>query len=155
MVLNHLALGQVVNHLARFGRYAYWPTWVMTWPIPDLRLDFEIDLVRSKSTCVELSRRGEHDGVIFVFISFISKKWPMKNHIRENDNFSFDIWLPLDPNLLTLGQIWLEKVTGALRELFWIFPAYHTFGDNGDYLQKNTIFSNFDLWWPLVTSILT
>ena len=73
----------------------------------------------------------------------------MKNHIRENDNFSFDIWLPVDPNLLTLGQIWWEKVTGALRELFWILPAYHTFGDNGDYLQKKKYFLKL---WPLVAS---
>ena len=38
---------------------------------------------------------------------------------------------------------------------FQIIPTYNTFGDNSECLQKIVIFSKFELWWPLVTSILT
>ena len=39
----------------------------LTWP--DLRSNFQIDLQRSKCTCFEPARRGEHGGVIFIFVS--------------------------------------------------------------------------------------
>ena len=74
----------------------------LTWP--DLRSNFQIDLLRSKSTCSEPARRGEHDGIIFIFVSPISKKVLMKNRIREKTIFF--IWWPLEPKLLKLGQIW-------------------------------------------------
>ena len=38
---------------------------------------------------------------------------------------------------------------------FLILPSYHTFGDNSDCWQKSAIFSKFDLWWPMVTTIMT
>ena len=46
------------------------------WPALDLdlRSNFEIDLSRSNSTCSEPARRGEHVGIIFIFISLIHKK---------------------------------------------------------------------------------
>ena len=43
----------------------------------------------------------------------------------------------------------------AIQCFFRILPSYHTFGDNSECLRKTAIFSKFDLWWPLVTSILT
>ena len=46
----------------------------LTWPWPDLRSNFEIDPSRSKSTCFEPARQGEHDGAIIIFyISHIKK----------------------------------------------------------------------------------
>ena len=36
---------------------------------------------------------------------------------------------------------------------FRVLASYHTSGR--DCLRKNAIFSKFDLWWPLMTSILT
>ena len=46
----------------------------LTLILPDLKSNFQIDLSRSKSTCFEPAWRGEHDGVIFIFVSPISKK---------------------------------------------------------------------------------
>ena len=47
----------------------------LTWPWPDLRLNFQIDLSTSKSTFFEPAQRGEHDGVISIFVSPISKSY--------------------------------------------------------------------------------
>ena len=62
----------------------------LTLTCPDLRSDFEIDLSRSKRICPESARRGEHDGVIFIFISLLSKSFQWKTISVNNDNFSFD-----------------------------------------------------------------
>ena len=45
--------------------------------------------------------------------------------------------------------------TESYPMLFPIFPSYHALGDNSDCLRKIAIFSKFEFWWPLVTSILT
>ena len=39
--------------------------------------------------------------------------------------------------------------------LFLIIPSYHTFGENAIVGGKITIFSKVEIWWHLVTSILT
>ena len=90
----------------------------MIWPWPDLdlRSNFQIGLSKLKSICLKPAWRGKHDGVIFIFVSPISKKViNEKKHLREKRQFFF--WWPLEPKLLTLGEIWLGNVTGAWGEL--------------------------------------
>ena len=111
-------------------------------------LDF--DLSRSKSTCFEPIRRGKHDGVTFIFVSVISKKQSMKNHLREKRQFF--IWWPVEPKLLSLRQIWSENGAMASRQIsnvFLILPSYHTLGVNSRCLWKNIYFLKT---WSLVTS---
>ena len=130
---------------------AYWPSWAMIWPWPGLRSNFEIDLWMSKGVCFKLVQWGEHDGVIFIFVSLMSKKvinekpFPWKTIIFH--------LMTSETQLLTLGQIWLKKVAKAWRELpnalFKFFLAtYHTWGDNSDWLEKNCYFLKI---WHLVT----
>ena len=45
-------------------------------------------------------------------------------------------------------------IKGALQ-CYRILPSYHIYGDNSDCLRKNAILSQFDLWWPLASSVLT
>ena len=73
----------------------------LTWP--DWRSNFQIDLSRSKSTCFEPAWRGEHDGVIFIFVSPISK-----NFINERPSPWKTIFylMTSGAKILTLGQIW-------------------------------------------------
>ena len=54
-----------------------------SWPDLVLMSNFEIDLSRSRGTCFEPARQAKHDGVIFIFVSLISEKLSMKNHLRE------------------------------------------------------------------------
>ena len=82
-----------VKPLRKICKLTYWghdPT--LTWT--DLRSDFETDLSRSNSTWSKPTRRGEHDGVILIFIFLISKKsYQWKTISGKNDNFSFDdLW---------------------------------------------------------------
>ena len=70
--------------------------------------DFEIDLSRSKSTCVLPARRGEHDGVIFVFISFIPKTLFMKNHLRGKIHL-----MTSAAKIVDLMSNLIENVTGT------------------------------------------
>ena len=72
----------------------------------------------------------------------------MKNDI-------FFIWWHLEQKLLTLGQIWLENVTGAWRELsnvfFLILSSYHILELIAIVCEKSLFSQNFtigDLWWP-------
>ena len=65
----------------------------LIWPWPDLRSNFEIGITRSKSIYIKPTRRDEYDGLTFIFVSPTPKKLLMKNHLRENDSFSFDdLW---------------------------------------------------------------
>ena len=123
----------------------------------DPRSNFDLDLLRSKDTFSEASRRAEHDGAIFIFVSLLSKKLLPKNNLREKRKFF--LWWPLEPKLLTLGQIWAKNATGAWRELpdafFEFLLAVILFEIFANVCEKIAIFSTFDLWWPLVTSMLT
>ena len=56
-----------------------------------------------------------HDGVIYIFKSLISKKLQMKTHLHEKRLFF--IWWPLESKLFSSGQIRLQNVTPAWREL--------------------------------------
>ena len=128
---------------------------VMIWPWPNLWSNIQIDLPRSKSICFEPAWRGKYDGVVFISYLPYQKNYEWKTISVKN---TFFIWWPPEPKLLTLGQIWSANVTGTWRELsnaFSILPSHHTFGDNSDCLRKIAVFSKFDHWWPLLTSILT
>ena len=114
----------------------------------DPRSNFDLDLLRSKDTFSEASRRAEHDGAIFIFVSLLSKKLLPKNNLREKRIFF--LWWPLEPKLLTLGQIWrCWGLKRATRCFFRIPPSCHTFWDICECLRKNRDFLNI---WPLVTS---
>ena len=127
----------------------------LTWP--DLRSFFEIDLSRSNGTFSEPSRRAQHDGAFFIFVSLLSKKLFMENQLHVKKYFF--LWWPLESKVLTLGQIWSKNVTGAWRELsnafLEFFLAIILLEIIANVCEKTAIFSKFDLWWPLVTSILT
>ena len=62
----------------------------LTWPWPDLRSNLEIDLLRPKGKCSESARRVKHDGVIFIFVSLISKSINEKLTPWKNEYVSFD-----------------------------------------------------------------
>ena len=93
-----------------------------------------------KCACALPARRGEHDGVILIFISLIPRTLSMKNHLREKN-----IWWLLEPKFLTLGKIWSKKASQGYGKksypmLFWILLSYHALGDNSDFLRKVIIF---------------
>ena len=118
----------------------------LTW----IKSDFEIDHSRSKGTCSDVGsmRQTQWCHCHFHIFHIRKKKVIKKNHLCEK--WQVFLWWPLEPKLLTLGQIWLKNVTGAWRELsnafLWILPSYHTFGDKSNcknhYLHKI---------WPSVT----
>ena len=93
----------------------------------------------------------------FIFVSLLSKKLFMENQLHVKKYFF--LWWPLESKVLTLGQIWSKNVTGAWRELsnafFEFFLAIILLEIIANVCEKTAIFSKFDLWWPLVTSILT
>ena len=126
-------------------------TW--SWSDLDLRSTFEDkkyiwgQVLRSKSTYSEPAQRGWHDGVIFIFVSLISKK------VINEKTFPWKMiifrLMTSGAKPLTLGQIWSETLwghEGSSLTLFWIILG--NFGDNSACLRKIIIFSKFDLWWP-------
>ena len=117
----------------------------LTWP--ELRPNFQIDLMFRTG----LTRRTRWCRFYFR-IHHITK---VINEKPSRWKTTIFIWWPLEPKLLTIGQIWSESVAGAWGELpnvyFRILPSYHTFGDNSDCLRKSLFPRNFtfgDLWWP-------
>ena len=48
-----------------------------------------------------------------------------------------------------------RSIERAFQCFFLIFPSYHSSGENSDCWWKIAIFSKVELWWLLVTSILT
>ena len=91
-------------------------------------------------------------------ISHIKKKL-IKNVSVKNNSFSFDDLC--SQNYWSLGQIWSKNVTGSWGELantfFEIFLAIILLEIKAIVGKKKSFFlsSNFDLWWHLMTSILT
>ena len=129
----------------------------MIWPRPDLRSNFEIDLSMSKSTCFGSARRGEHDGIIYIFISLISKSCWRKTISVKTTTFhlmtSGAKTIDLRSNIIkSIARAWGE-LPNASFECFLAIIV--TFGDNSDCLQKIVIFSKFDIWWAPVTLIFT
>ena len=123
----------------------------------DLRSNFEIDLSRSWCTCFVAPWRGKHDGVKINALSLIAKKLFAKTVFRDNSHF--DLWWPLEPQLLTWAQIWRQNVTGAFQELsiafFGFFLAIIVPEISSDFWENLTKTGKFDLEWPLVTPTLT
>ena len=84
------------------------------------------------------------------------KKLLMKNHLRENHNLC--IWWPLEPKLLTLGQIWWKtspEHEESFRMLFEFSLAIILLEITAIVCETIVIFSKADPCRPLVTSILT
>ena len=79
----------------------------LTFTWPDLRLDFEIDISTSESTWSEPARRGEHNGISFIFM-YLIKRVTNENHLREK--WKLFIWWRLEPKLLSLCKIWSKKL---------------------------------------------
>ena len=69
----------------------------LTWD--DLRSNFEIDLSRSSSICLEPAWRTKHIDVKIMVLSLILQDLFTKNyfHIKRY----FDLWWPLEPSILT------------------------------------------------------
>ena len=128
-----------------------------SWPDLDLRSNFDLDLSRSSGICFESSWREKHDGVKIISVSLLVQKLFTKNDFRQKRKFL--VWGPLEPKLLNLGRIWRKNVTGAWKGLsnafFGFFLAVILFEIITIVCGKITIFLKNDLWWPLVTSILT
>ena len=61
----------------------------MTFRDLDLRSNFEIDLLRSKYTCFDSSRREKHDGITIIVITLKMKKLFAKNYFAQNNFFDF------------------------------------------------------------------
>ena len=75
-------------------------------------------------------------------------------------NAVFDISWPLKLKRLILGEIWRHLSERAFQELSFVF--FFGFGVAiivpeimAGILDKTIIFRKFDLWWPMLTSILT
>ena len=127
----------------------------LTWPDP--RSSFEIDLSKSKVHVSNRLERGAHDGAIFILVSLISKKKILMNNYLREKRQSF-IWCFFGAKTADLRSNLIGNRCRGMRRapqcFFQILPGYYAFGDNSDCLKKIVIFSKFDLWWPLVTSIL-
>ena len=123
----------------------------------DLRSSFQLDLSRSTCMCFDASRREKHDGVKINFLSLLVQKLFEKNYFRQKRPF----WPFLSSGALTIDlssilTTHLRKNGSRAIECFFPFPrSYHSFWDNGKFPEKYSHSAKFDLWWPLVTSILT
>ena len=83
----------------------------------DPRSNFDLDLLRSKSIYSDAFRRGKHDGDIADSLPLLGQTLLMKNHPWKtlhviHEKRYFFLWWPLEPRLLTLGQIWGETLPG-------------------------------------------
>ena len=64
----------------------------------DLKSNFDLDLLRSKSICFDASRREKHDGAIADSLSFL-----VKNLFVKKPFLPFDLKCPLMTLILTLA----------------------------------------------------
>ena len=129
----------------------------MIWPWPDLT-GGQIFKFTFQCQKVHVSNRLDEAKTMVSFYSRISHIKKVINEKPSPCKRPFFIWWPLEPKLLTLGQTWSDNYRSIRRAPQWlirILLSYHTYGDNSDCLRKIAIFSKFDLWRPLVTSILT
>ena len=100
--------------------------------------------------------RGTRYDQSYVSIFISSKVIREKTVLQKNAILTF--YWPLQPNLLKLRQFWCHSSERAVKELSIVFSLlliYNRFWSNGTFLKKYVILLNSDLWWPLVTSILT
>ena len=108
---------------------------------------------------VHVSNRLDEANTTVSFLFHISH---IKKGINEKPSpwkTTFFIWWPLELQLLILGQIWSENVTGTWGELINSFFEFFLAIIRLETItivckKKIVIFSKFDLWWALVTSIL-
>ena len=141
---------QLTCNLAQLGYIK-----VMTWPSPEVKFwnwPFKVKRYIFWTLSTSATR-----WCLFYFVSLLSKKLFMENQLHVKKYFF--LWWPLESKVLTLGQIWSKNVTGAWRELsnafLEFFLAIILLEIIANVCEKTAIFSKFDLWWPLVTSILT
>ena len=123
----------------------------------DLRSNFDLDLSRSCYTCFDAPWRGKHDGVKIIALSFQTQKLSLKTVSLKNA--VFDLSWPLTLKRLILGEIWRHFSERAFQELSFAFFRFGVAIIVPEIMagipDKTTIFRKFDLWWPLLTSILT
>ena len=123
----------------------------------DLRSNFDLDLSRSCYTCFDAPWRGKHDGVKIIALSFQTQKLSLKTVSLKNA--VFDLSWPLTLKRLILGEIWRHVSERAFQELSFAFFGFGVAIIVPEIMagipDKTTIFRKFDLWWPLLTSILT
>ena len=93
-----------------------WPNLHLAWP----EVEFWNWPSRPKDTFSKPSRRAEHDGAVFIFVSLTIIKKVISEKLSLWKIYFF-LWCPREPKLLTLGQIWAKDVTGAWRELPYAF----------------------------------
>ena len=119
----------------------------LTWP--DMS-NFEINLLRSKSTCVEPARRAKHDGIIFIFVSLNPKK--LANEKPSPWNTIIFHLMTSGAKTVDLRSNLFEKCSWgmeiAIQCFFYILPSYNTLGVYSHCLRK----SYFHEIWPLATS---
>ena len=121
-----------------------------SWHDLDLRSNFEIDLSRSPWICFEPSWREKHDDVLFIFIPLLGKKLLAISNFNKNRQFL--LWWPLEPKLLTWGQIWrhiTERASPGLSNAFFGFFLAVIVPELYANLWKIDDFRNF---WPIMTS---
>ena len=123
----------------------------------DLRSNFDLELSRSCYTCFDAPWRGKHDGVKIIALSFQTQKLSLKTVSLKNA--VFDLSWPLTLKRLILGEIWRHLSERAFQELSFAFFGFGVAIIVPEIMagipDKTTIFRKFDLWWPLLTSILT
>ena len=103
--------------------------------------------------CSEPAWRGEPDGVIFIFISLISKSCQWKTISVKNDNFQLeDLWSKDCWPQIKCDQKHYRGIKRALQCFsFEFFLPIILLEIIAIVCPKISIFSKFDLWWPLVT----
>lgn len=120
---------------------------------PDLRSNFQIDLSGSCYTSFEPAWREEHDGTWIISLSFLVKPPVASKYFPKNG--LFDLLWPLEPKLLTWGQIWGHTPERAFQGdsiVFWnVFLAIILPEINEGlwrHVRKSENLTFFDLTWP-------
>ena len=120
----------------------------LTWPWPDLRSNFEIDLSTSRIKCSEPARQVKHDGVIFIFVSPISKCYQWKTVSVENDNFSWAKTVDLRSNMIKKRYWGMKRAIQCFFEFFLDMIRLELLAIvcEKSLVSQNLIFG--DLWCP-------
>ena len=125
----------------------------VTWRDLDLRSNSDIDLLMWTCKYFDAFRRGKQDAAK-IASSFISSKVISKNSFCKKR--CFDLSWPLQPNPLKLGPFWWHFSERTVKELSSaVFRGFLPIIHSEVITKKIWNSTNFDIWWPLVTSILT
>ena len=125
-----------------------WPdlalTWgqILKWTFQDKKCMWRTGLTRRTGWCL-----------FHLYISHI-KMLSIKNDLGENDNFSFDDLRSQNCWTLVKSDLRVLPAHEESSPMFLFFQAIIPLETIAIVCEKKRFFSIFDLWWPLVTSIL-